>query len=333
PATRGGNLYAASNETGKLQGVYVLSDAVPTMDPVTVHTGTTATFTGSVASKGFDTGYHFEYSTDGTNWTSFPASDVDAGTDPGSMPVSQAVSHLVGDETYHVRLVQDRGDAGGGKATSPETTFSTDPAAPDITQAHFADPADPSVNLKAKVNPENQSASYHFEYTDDADFQANAWANAQHVPAGDASLASGDVPVAASQFVSGLQPSTLYHWRVVASNGTGTTEGDEHTFTTLDTSPGTCPNPDFRIRPSAQLPDGRAYELVTPADSGGVNPTSGFALGISNPPPYAAAPDGNSFGFFTAGQDLPGLDGNGRQDLYVATRSSNGWQTSLRGPD
>src|SRR5262249_34024750 len=106
PATRGGNLYAASNETGKLQGVYVLSDAVPTMDPVTVHTGTTATFSGSVASKGFDTSYHFEYSTDGTNWTSFPASDVDAGTDPGSIPVSQAVSHLVGDETYHVRLVQ-----------------------------------------------------------------------------------------------------------------------------------------------------------------------------------------------------------------------------------
>src|SRR5262249_5736506 len=85
PATRGGNLYVASNETGTLQGLYILSDAVPLVDPVSNITGTTATFSGSVASNGFDTTYHFEYSTDGTNWTSFPNADVDAGTDPGSI--------------------------------------------------------------------------------------------------------------------------------------------------------------------------------------------------------------------------------------------------------
>src|SRR5262249_35859422 len=81
PASLGGNLYLATQTTSVLQGLYVLNDAVPTMDPVTTFTGTTATFSGTVASKTFDTHYHFEYSTDGVNWTPFPSTDVDAGTD------------------------------------------------------------------------------------------------------------------------------------------------------------------------------------------------------------------------------------------------------------
>src|SRR5262249_8229536 len=118
PASLGGNLYVAAQTTSILQGVYVLSDAIPTIDPVTVHTGTTATFSGTVSSNSFDTHYHFEYSTDGTNWTSVPTSDSDAGTNAGTIPVSEPVTGLVGSETYHVRLVQDRGDPGGGAATS-----------------------------------------------------------------------------------------------------------------------------------------------------------------------------------------------------------------------
>jgi DNA-binding beta-propeller fold protein YncE len=327
PASLGGNLYVASNNVGILEGVYVLSDAIPKMGPVTVHAGTTATFSGTVASKGFDTTYHFEYSTDGQSWTAFPTRDADAGTDPGNIPVSQDVTGLVGSDTYHVRLVQDRGDAGGGSATSAETTFSTDPAAPDITDAHFSDLSDTGVTLRADVNPESQSASYHFEYADDADFQANGWANAQRVPASDASLASGSVPVAVSRFVAGLSPSTVYHWRLVASNGTGTTDGAEKTLTTFDSGPGSCPNAQFRVGPSANLPDCRAYELVTPADSGGIFMSG---EGLQN---HAVTADGNSLAYATRGQDLPSFQGNGFYDLFVASRRSNGWQSSVTAPD
>src|SRR5262249_10742967 len=152
PASLGGNLYITTGVTGTLNGAWVLSDAQPTIDPVTNVTGTTATFNGSVASKTFNTDYHFEYSTDGANWTPFPVPHANAGTDPGSIPVSQGVSHLVGSEDYHVRLVQNRPTAGGA-ATSPETTFSTDPAAPEISNAHFADLSESGVTLNADVNP------------------------------------------------------------------------------------------------------------------------------------------------------------------------------------
>src|SRR5262249_370788 len=184
----------AAQTTSILQGVYVLSDAIPTIDPVTVHTGTTATFSGTVSSNSFDTHYHFEYSTDGTNWTSVPTSDSDAGTNPATIPLSGPVTGLVGSEAYHVRLVQDRGDPGGGAATSQEVSFTTDAAAPEITSPRFDDLTESGATLKAKVNPENQAASYHFEYTYDADFQVNGWANAQHVPASDASVGSGGDP-------------------------------------------------------------------------------------------------------------------------------------------
>ena len=188
------------------------------------------------------------------------------------------------------------------------------------------------MTLKAKINPENEAATYHFEYTDDADFQVNSWTNAQQVPAVDANLSAGGMPIAVSRHVTGLSPSTLYHWRAVASNGTGTTEGDEKTFTTLDPGPGACPNDEFRVGPSADLPDCRAYELVSPADSGGVTPSgrSGFA-GLTVR--YGAAPSGDAVAFATTGQDLPGFHGNGFNDLYTSTRGADDWTTSFVGPN
>src|SRR5262249_43843749 len=132
---------------------------------------------------------------------------------------------------------------------------------------------------------------------------------------------------AVSRFVSGLAPSTLYHFRVVAGNGTGTTNGPERTFTTLDAGPGACPNDAFRLGLGAHLPDCRAYELVPPADSAGASPTSTADTNSS------AAADGNSFVFGTFGQDLPGTEGNGHLDLYKMTRSPDGWQTNLDAPN
>ena len=55
------------------------------------------------------------------------------------------------------------------------------------------------------------------------------------------------------QPLSDLHPSTTYHFRVLASNALGTSEGPERTFTTT----------------SQILADHRAWEMVTPPDKGG----------------------------------------------------------------
>ena len=73
-----------------------------------------------------------------------------------------------------------------------------------------------------------------------------------------------------SQHLSGLSANTTYHWRVVATNSIGTTEGQDHTFVYQPpTSSGVgCPNEQLRVENalSLLLPDCRAYEQVSPVD-------------------------------------------------------------------
>jgi hypothetical protein len=97
----------------------------------------------------------------------------------------------------------------------------------------------------------------------------------------------------------------------------------------------TCPNKYFRTGPSSKLPDCRAYELVTPRYTAGINPfwSSGFNV---RPPnaftvAHVVAEDGNASAFMSLAS-LPGLPGNGYLDEYVAHRTDEGWVTTLNGP-
>ncbi len=75
-----------------------------------------------------------------------------------------------------------------------------------------------------------------------------------------------------SEQLQGLARDTTYHYRVVFTNPDGTSVGPENTFTTFDVAPnfGACPNDAFRTdRPSAKLPDCRAFEQATPIGKNG----------------------------------------------------------------
>ncbi len=95
-----------------------------------------------------------------------------------------------------------------------------------------------SATLRAKVDPENIPVTdCHFEYLTDAAFQANSagdrFAGADTSPCdNDPGSGSGDVAVSAA--VSGLDPITVYHFRIVASNANpgGAAAGPDQTFTT-----------------------------------------------------------------------------------------------------
>ena len=93
-----------------------------------------------------------------------------------------------------------------------------------------------------------------------------------------------------------------------------------------------CPNEVFRSGPSAKLPDCRAYELVTPAYTGGIKPQGtnfsnmfhGFEFNLLNDA-------GDSVIFNTSGAALSGTPGNGFNDRYRARRTATGWVTELAG--
>ncbi len=80
-----------------------------------------------------------------------------------------------------------------------------------------------------------------------------------------------------------------------------------------------CSNAEFRVGPSALLPDCRAYELVTPADKGG------YTLMAPNNSRILSSVSGDQAAYNVV-TPLPGSL-NGHVNTYVSERTSTGWKT------
>lgn len=178
-------------------------------------------------------------------------------------------------------------------------------AAPTIISTGVSGITSDSAALKASINPNNKASQYHFEYGLD-DCASNPCTS---VPLPEGKIPNGGLPVAVKEPIAGLEPRTVYHFRVVARNGVAPAEkieGPDQTFTTYPI-------------PLSGLPDGRAYEQASPVDKDG-----GDAIGIV--PQMKASPDGDAVSFSST-VGVPG--GVGAQELpfYVARRSASGWST------
>lgn len=102
--------------------------------------------------------------------------------------------------------------AAGAGAASP--TVTTRPAT-SINNAH--------ATLQADVNPQGSPTTYSFQYG-----TTNAY-GAQTVGR---NAGGGTTAKRVTTRISGLTPGTTYHYRVIASNGDGTSSGSDHTFKT-----------------------------------------------------------------------------------------------------
>jgi hypothetical protein len=80
-----------------------------------------------------------------------------------------------------------------------------------------------SAALQGTVNPSDKPSTYSFDYG-----TSSAYGKVTTVT----SLAKSKADVAVTAAVTDLQPSTTYHFRVVAVNSDGTTRGADLTFTT-----------------------------------------------------------------------------------------------------
>jgi len=91
----------------------------------------------------------------------------------------------------------------------------------------FASPIQPTgATLLAIVNTEGNDTTYRFEYG-----TSTSYGGSVPVPDGNIAAGFGDQPVKAE--LSGLSVDTSYHYRVVASNSSGTFIGPDETFRTL----------------------------------------------------------------------------------------------------
>lgn len=178
------------------------------------------------------------------------------------------------------------------------------------------------ADLRAQLNPNGLATSYHFDYVTEAQYLANltavppkdGFSGAARVPvATDPSIGSGSSLVAVVQHLSSLKTGTAYRFRAVAQNEAGTTLGPARILRTDETAP------------VFSLPDGRAWELVSPIDKNGGD-VAGFGAIFGGGVLQAAAGGGavtyGSANSFAGGEGAPGAS------QYLATRGGGGWATA-----
>jgi hypothetical protein len=185
------------------------------------------------------------------------------------------------------------------------------PVPPTVTGQAAQDITPSRVALTGLVNPNGMSTTYYFEY-------GPTTAYGTSVPVthdGDAGLGSDLVAVV--RRISGLQPGTTYHFRLVATNVAGTTPGQDQMFTT--TTPPPPSSPRAGIPGTGFLPDNRGWEKVSPNDKNGAD-----IIGDSQITRVAS--DGSAVGYASLGA-FAGAVGTGISTDYMATRSSRGWET------
>ncbi len=164
------------------------------------------------------------------------------------------------------------------------------------------------ADLSAQLNPKGAATEYAFEYGPTAAYGASAPATPGH-------LAAGFEATTVGAHLTGLAPGTTYHFRLVARNALGTVQSADQTFATYPTGS------------AASLPDGRAYEMVTPVEKGQNDVESRGSLEERG----VAGGDEAGLAYST----MNGLPGSAAGPLLVANaakRGATGWTTSFISP-
>jgi NHL repeat len=273
-----------------------------TSAPVTDVTATSATFHGTVNPNGgaVRTGWHFEYSDDGGfTWARVPASDQDVGNGTDPVDVHQPVTGLEPNTAYQVRLVARRQFA-GGSATSLAQDFTTPAAPPEVSGVTTREVTDTTALLLGEVDPNHSHTTYRFEYGTDTNYGSTTAVD---------NAGSGAVDVVVSKAVTGLQPNTTYHFRLVATNAAGETGGSDQTFTT-DADP-----------PQSS---GRVYEMVSPVDKNNGDIDRDLMEGCWTQSGAAASGEAAAFLSRVA---FAGIESGTLKPNYIARRAATGWTT------
>jgi hypothetical protein len=151
------------------------------------------------------------------------------------------------------------------------------------------------ATLNGTINPGNVASSYYFEY-------GTGLAYGKRTPVvGGTAAGSGNVPVAASASVDGLQPNKTYHYRIVGFNASGSIVGQDETLTTAVAPPtpdGSSPLGGLPAFASAVTPRSATLHGTVNAN----NSSAGWHFEYGTTTAYGSTPFG---GFLSDGDDQP----------------------------
>jgi hypothetical protein len=256
---------------------------------------------------------HFDWGTSSAYGQSAPCSPS-----PGEIPadssehaVSAQLTNLAADTTYHYRLQASNAN---GTSEGHDVTLTT--AGAGIHAESVTDVAATSVTFNATIDPNTAPTSYHFQYAS-ADTTSCGTSSCPSIPAppGQAIGAeAGDVEVH-QHLQEGLAPSSTYHYRIVALSEVKAGEtvaffGADQTFTTQGAG-------------AFALPDGRAWEMVSPADKRGASLRS---IGGANAIQSAAAGQAMSY-LATSPTEAQPQGFTNSESQVLSRRTAAGWRS------
>jgi DNA-binding beta-propeller fold protein YncE len=237
----------ASSATVDVFGPQTLPDLITAA--VTNLRDTTATLNGTVDPNGLDASFYFEYGSDtGYGSRSPVAGGEDAGAGSTPVPVSVDVSGLRPNTIYHYRLAAHNAD---GAIAGDDQTF-TISAPPVVTTGAVSAVAQTAATVSGVVDPLNIPTVYRVEFGTSAGYGEQVACEA----------GAGSEGEALTVNLPYLQPGTTYHYRFAATSASGTSYGEDETFTTAGYSLASPPAAALVTTPALAFPPNTAAGTV-----------------------------------------------------------------------
>jgi hypothetical protein len=203
--------------------------------------------------------------------------------------------------------------AGGRRASFPSVVDvfgpATTGAGPFLENAWVSGVKSTAATLEAQIDPTGVHTTYQFEYTAENGPEAGV---TKHVPEPEGDVGSGESIQHVEAKLQGLTPSTTYSFRATIDKGAE--QGALQTFTTLPEGV------------ESGLPDGRAWELVSPANK------LGALITPIGAPPIQAAADGGGITYAASSPIEHNPESNAGEAQVLSTRSSGTWTSRQINP-
>jgi N-acetylneuraminic acid mutarotase len=191
---------------------------VVTTNPATLIASFSVTLNGAGDPHGLTTTVYFQYGTTTSYGLTTPIHSKSGNT---YQNVSASISGLSANTTYHFRIVASNS---AGTRYGADRTFRTLSATgpPVVITNPATNVASSSATLNGLVDPHGLSTSVHFQYGTTTSYGSTTASQTK----------TGNTYQSVSVNISGLSPSTTYHFRIVASNTGGSRYGADKVFTT-----------------------------------------------------------------------------------------------------
>ncbi|HEY1285741.1 MAG TPA: hypothetical protein VGF04_06600 [Solirubrobacterales bacterium] len=201
------------------------------------------TLNGEFQGEGLDTKYFFQYLTqeeyeeqgeryeinEGGEISEGPFTKktplTDAGVTNGPTSASAEIDQFNGFKTYHYRVVAE--NSFGVSYGQDETLVAPEPLVPDIENTEVLTVTPTTATVSTEINPNHWATIYLFEWGETVGYGT---ATPFSEPIGGLK----NEPIEVTEELTGLTPGSIYHFRSVAVNFRGTTEGEDLFFITPD---------------------------------------------------------------------------------------------------